>query len=144
MKFTKSLRTVVLRTMVVAASAAALTSCGRYSYKTEISEKEMANNSYVYGNYGAPPRQTANTYPANPEAIGRAADLREAMYATKSSPRGTHVPTTRVATEGGRIAGGSQTSTPVQATPVQGTSPSEDAPAVQPAPGEQPNPAQRP
>jgi hypothetical protein len=141
MKFTKSLRTVVLRTMLVAVTAAALTSCGRYSYNTEISDREMQNNSYVYGNYGAPPRQTANTYPANPEAIGRAADLREAMFATKTSPRATHVPTTRVG-QGARIAGGAQTSTPVQAAPTQ--VPAQNAPAVQDAPGEQPNPAQRP
>ena len=49
-------------------------------YNTIEQEDPHANDPYVYGEIGGPPRQSANQYDPNPEADARAAAIREKMF----------------------------------------------------------------
>lgn len=58
-----------------------MTGCDTYSYPTPLPTKEeMSDNSYVYGDPEGPPRQTKNTYPANPDAVTRAGEIKAKLF----------------------------------------------------------------
>lgn len=57
-----------------------LGACGKYNYSPEVTDELMKCNEYVYGEVGGAPKQTANTYPADPELASKAADLRQKVF----------------------------------------------------------------
>jgi hypothetical protein len=105
-------------TVMAAGCMLVFTSCGKYSGRTPLPTKDqMSNNEWVYGNPEGPARQTLNTYPTNPDAIGRATEIRQMLFASDTAARGTHVAATRVGTD----APAAQTETPLEpaSTPAQ-------------------------
>jgi hypothetical protein len=55
--------------------------CSKYN-ETKI-EDENQNNERVYGEKGAPARQTLNKYESDPKSAERAAAVKEKLYPTK-------------------------------------------------------------
>lgn len=64
----------------------ALTSCGRYNYASEPSTEDKKANEAIYGEVGGPAKHTKNTYPDNPEASAKAAELRTKMWNNVTAP----------------------------------------------------------
>lgn len=57
-----------------------LVSCGKYNYNEPVTKDEMAGNERIWGAVDGPPRQVANTYPADPELAAKSSALREKMF----------------------------------------------------------------
>jgi hypothetical protein len=64
----------------ILAIAVGLGACGKYNYPPEVTDELMKSNEYVYGKVGGAPKQTANTYPADPDIASKAADLRQKLF----------------------------------------------------------------
>jgi hypothetical protein len=64
--------------LILIVAAASQFACGRYSKVTELpKEEEMKKNERVYGDVGEPARQSKNTYPDDPDAAGKAVEIRK-------------------------------------------------------------------
>ena len=58
-------------------------SCGRYNKVVDLPKNEdYKNNTRVYGEYGAPARQSKNTYTAAPDAIEKSIKIKEILFGT--------------------------------------------------------------
>ena len=72
---TKNIKSSVL---IIIIAALAQFACGRYSKVTEQpTEEAMKKNERVYGDVGGPAKQSANTYPDDPEAAAKSVEIRK-------------------------------------------------------------------
>ncbi len=66
----------------VLATGVVTTGCDTYSHPTpQLDKAQMKKNEYVYGEVDGPARQSKNTYPTNPDAAAKAADMKKKLYA---------------------------------------------------------------
>lgn len=84
-------------TVLAAGCLMFFTSCGKYNGRTPLpTTDQMSQNEWVYGDPQGPARQSLNSYPVNPESVGKAMDLRDMMYASDTASRGKKVATTMI------------------------------------------------
>lgn len=78
------------------ASLVLLSSCDTYSSKTPQPNKDAKlANPYVYGEVGAPAKQSKNTYPANPDAAQNAAVIKAKLFSDNAKGVETKVDTAK-------------------------------------------------
>lgn len=65
---------------VLSLAGLSLAACGKYNYAPEATKQDRQAEPRIYGEVDGPPLQTKKTYPTNPEAAAKAAELRAKMF----------------------------------------------------------------
>lgn len=70
--------------LAICGSAYVLTACGKYNYSPQLTEDQKKAKKDIYGEVGGVARQTKNTYPDDPNAATRLADVKAKLKTTKN------------------------------------------------------------
>jgi hypothetical protein len=70
--------------LAICGSAYVLTACGKFNYAPALTEDQMKAKKDIYGDVGEVARQTKNTYPDDPNAVARLAEIKAKLTTTKN------------------------------------------------------------
>lgn len=72
------------------------TACDKYNHAKEVTKQDRMADSRTYGEVDGPALQSKKTYPTNPEAAGKATELRAKMFGDANANTSDGAATTTV------------------------------------------------